>query len=182
MLDIYIDSQKKDVILDLQIQKKSNYAPAIVAFDASKSRVQNDDIETFIYDYGDGTDPEQRDSINPWHRYLTPGTYNVSLTVKTKKGEEHSVTKKFNLIEKPQNIEISSSLKKTKAFQEIDFSSHKSHGQINSYFWEFWDGTFANTANPSKTYETPWEYTVKLTGTFENNNVETDEITVIIEE
>jgi len=38
--NIYIDSAKKDVILDLQIEKESNYAPIIVRFDASASQVK----------------------------------------------------------------------------------------------------------------------------------------------
>jgi hypothetical protein len=33
------------------------------------SQVQNDDIVKFIYDYGDGV-VEERDAINPGHRYL----------------------------------------------------------------------------------------------------------------
>jgi PKD repeat protein len=58
----------------------SNYAPVTVRFDASKSFIKNDDIIKFIYDYGDGIS-EERDSINPGHKYIEAGDYTVSLTV-----------------------------------------------------------------------------------------------------
>jgi hypothetical protein len=45
---------KKDAILDLSIEKTSNYAPTIVKFDASKSIIKNEDIAKFVWDYGDG--------------------------------------------------------------------------------------------------------------------------------
>jgi len=63
--DIFIESIKKDALLDLKIEKQSNYVPQIVRFDASRSEVQNDDIEKFTFDYGDGTPKEVRDAINP---------------------------------------------------------------------------------------------------------------------
>lgn len=180
--NIYIDSVKKDVILDLRIEKESNYAPIIVRFDASASQVKWDDIEKFIFDYGDGTKPEERDAINPWHKYLVAWDYTVKLTVKTKKWKSYGISKTLNLQDRAQEIVISTSLKRTKTFQEINFWSERSNGQIDTFLWEFWDGDVSTVANPVKAFTKPWEYTVKLTGTFNNNNVETDEMVITIEE
>lgn len=179
--DIYIDSEKKDVILNLEIEKASNYVPLIVRFDASRSQVQWDDIERFIYDYGDGTAPEARDAINPGHKYLKAWDYTVKLTVKTKKWKEYSISKELNLLDRPQEIVISSSLKRTKTFQDINFWSEKSNGQISAYYWDFGDGEYSTIANPTKSFSKPWKYKVILRWTFENNNVEEDEVIITIE-
>ena len=178
--DIYIDSEKKDVILNLQIEKESNYVPLIVRFDASRSQVNGENIEKFVYDYGDGTSPESRDAINPGHQYVEAWNYTVTLTVRTESGNEYSTTKELNLLDRPQEIVVSTSLKKTTTFQNINFSSDKSNGQINSYFWDFWDGTFSTVANPIKSFEKPGTYNVVLRWTFANNNIEEDEVEITI--
>jgi hypothetical protein len=41
---------------------------------------------------------------------------------------------------KQQDIEINVSMKTAPTYQEIDFLSDKSEGQISSYFWDFGDG------------------------------------------
>ncbi len=179
--NIYIDSEKKDVILNLQVEKESNYVPVVIRFDASKSQVKWEDIEKFIYDYGDGTPLEERDAINPGHKYVKAGKYTVTLTVVTTEGNEYTTSKQLNLLNKPQDIVISTSLKKTKTFQDINFSSEKSNGQITSYYWDFWDGTNSTIANPVKSFQQAGTYLVKLRWIFENNNVEEDEVEIIIE-
>jgi hypothetical protein len=52
------------VILELDIEKDTQYVPVTVRFDASRSRVLGQDIVKFEYDYGDGV-VEDRDAINP---------------------------------------------------------------------------------------------------------------------
>ena len=178
--DIFIESIKKDAILDLKIEKQSSYVPQLVRFDASRSEVQNDDIETFTFDYWDGTPKEVRDAINPWHRYTEAWNYTVTLEVQTKKWKTYSITETLNLLDQPQEVKISSSIKNTNTFQEISFFSDESNGQITSYYWEFGDGQVSTTANPEHSFEKPWVYNVKLTGTFVNNNVETDTLRITI--
>jgi hypothetical protein len=39
--------------LVFDINKDSTYVPVVVSFDASKSMVKNENIEKFIWDYGD---------------------------------------------------------------------------------------------------------------------------------
>jgi hypothetical protein len=50
---INIEFVEKDAIVLLEVKTDSEYAPAIASFDASKSKVKNDNIIKFIYDYGD---------------------------------------------------------------------------------------------------------------------------------
>jgi microbial collagenase len=62
-------------------------------------------------------------------------------------------------------------MKSAPTYQEIDFLSDKSEGQISSYFWDFGDGGTSTKANPSYRYIKPGTYTVKLRLDFTNNNV-----------
>lgn len=178
---IYIEWVKKDAILSLKIEKENNYAPITVRFDASKSSVKNEDIVKFTWDYGDGI-TEERWSIVPGHKYTKSGDYTVKLTVQTESWKEYSIEKKLILINKPQSVKISSSLKNAPVYQWIDFSSEWSEWQVLSYFWDFWDGTNSIDANPTHMFTKPWIYTIKLKIDFTNNNVLEDELKIEIYE
>ncbi len=176
---IYIESVTKDAQLNLNIKKTGNYVPIIVQFDASTSQVKNENIVKFIWDYWDWV-VEERDSIVKWHKYTTPGDYEVKLTVVTESGEKHSISKKLILIPKPQVVQISSSMKKAPIWQGIDFLSDKSEGQITWYFWDFWDGSTSIEANPTHYYTKAGSYKIKLKLDFANNNVLEDTTTIDI--
>ena len=176
---IYIKWIKKDAILDLIMEYDSNYAPVTVRFDASKSFIKNDDIVKFIYDYGDGV-IEERDAINPGHKYSEAWDYTVKLTVRGKTGRTYSTSKELILLPPPQWVSISTSLKRAPIGQEIDFSSAESEWQIVEYFWDFGDGNISTEANPSHSYKKSGDYTVKLRADFANNNSISDEVEVEI--
>jgi hypothetical protein len=51
---IYINSIKKEALLDLEIKpSEEEYVPITIVFDASKSEIKDENITKFIYDYGD---------------------------------------------------------------------------------------------------------------------------------
>ncbi len=176
---IYIQAIKKDAILKLDIEKDTEYVPVTVRFDASASSVLAQDIIKFEYDYGDGI-VEERDAINEGHIYKTPGDYTVKLTVTTNTGEKHSIERKLILKDRPDIVKITPSLYDAPIWQEIDFSSADSSGQIIGYFWDFGDGNTSTEANPSHAYNSPWEKTVKLMLDFSNNNTKSDELKINI--
>ncbi|MCD5375296.1 PKD domain-containing protein [Candidatus Gracilibacteria bacterium] len=176
---IFVEGIKKEAILDLQLEYDSNYAPVTVRFDASKSFIKNDDIIKFIYDYGDGVS-EERDSINQGHKYVEAGDYTVSLTVIGKTGKTYSMSKKLILLPAPQEVQISTSLKKAPIGQGIDFSSAGSAGQIVEYFWDFGDGNISTDANPSHSYDKTGNFTVTLRADFANKNSISDEVEIEI--
>lgn len=176
---IHLEFVQKEAVVNLQMKSESEYAPTIVRFDASLSRVQNDNIVKFIYDYGNGI-VEERDAINPWHRYLKAGNYTVTLTIVTQKGKEYSTSKSLVLKPFEAIAKIKTSLKRAPIGQEINFLSTDSLGQIVAYHWDFWDGNFSRDANPSYAYKKSGTYKVKLTIDLANNNVMTDEIEIEI--
>lgn len=178
---IYIESVKKDVLLDLEISPSTEtYVPAVIQFDASKSQIKNENIVKFIYDYWDWSVPEERDAVNLWHEYTVAWTYTVTLTAVTASWNKYSISKNIVLKAQPQSAKITTSLKEAPVGQWIDFSSDESNWQISSYFWDFGDWETSTEANPSHTYETAWTYTVKLKLSFSNNNILTDTIDVNI--
>jgi len=179
---INIQWVKKEAILSLDIIKDTEYVPAIVKFDASKSKVKNDNIVKFIFNYWDWTWDQEGDSINPGHKYVRAGDYTVKLRVVTEKGKEYSIDKKLILKPKPQKAEISVSMKRAPVYQWIDFSSDPSVWQIANYLWDFWDGEVSTDANPSHFYKKTWTYKVKLTLEFTNKNILSDEEVIFIED
>ncbi|MDQ7010088.1 MAG: PKD domain-containing protein [Candidatus Gracilibacteria bacterium] len=175
---IYIESIKKDAILKLKITPKERYVPTFVRFDASLTQIKGKNIEKFVYNYGDGTPLDERDAINPAHKYNLAGEYDIKLTVITTDGGKYHLTKKLVLKPKPQKASISISMKNTLPNQDIDFSSEGSQGQITGYFWDFGDGEVSTDANPGHSFEEPGKYSVKLKLTFSNNNFLEDEVEI----
>lgn len=176
--NIYIESLKKEAIVNLEMEYESNYTPVTVRFDASKSFIRDDDIVKFIYDYGNGIQ-EERDAINPGHRYQNPWEYTITLTVVGSSGKQYKTQKKLVLLPPPQWVKISSSLKKAPVGQGIDFSSAWSQGQIAEFFWDFWDGNISSDANPSHSFKKAGRYNVILKVNFTNFN--TQETSMIID-
>jgi PKD repeat protein len=167
---IIIECIEKDAIISFEIKPQNEYAPTIVAFDASVSKVKDENIVKFIYDYGDGV-TESRDAINPGHKYLTEWNYLIKLTVVTEKWKEYSTSKSLILKAPLSQWKITVSLRKAPINQEIDFLSTWSIWQIVWYHWDFWDGNTSNEANPSYAYQKAWKYKVVLTLEYMNNNI-----------
>lgn len=176
---VYIEWIKKDAILNLKMEFNTNYVPVLVRFDASESFIKNDDIVKFIYDYWDGIS-EERDAINPGHRYTEAWDYTVTLTAVWASGKRYSVEKSLILLPTPQEVQITTSLKKAPEGQGIDFSSSNSSGQIIEYFWDFWDGNISTQANPTHSFSRAWTYTVELKAEFSNRNSISDKVEIEI--
>ncbi len=167
---ITLEFVEKEAIVSFEIKTTSDYAPIVASFDASLSKVKDDNIVKFIYDYGDGV-IEERDALNPGHRYLTEWNYTIKLTVVTSKWKQYSLNKPLIIKSPISEWKITVSMKKSPLHQEIDFSSAWSVGQIMWYHWDFWDGTISTEANPSHAYSQKWNYTIVLTLEYSNNNI-----------
>lgn len=178
---IYINSIKKEALLDLEIKpSEEEYVPVTIQFDASKSEIKDENITKFIYDYWDWTEPEERDAVNRWHKYTVPWDYTITLTAITATWKEYSITKKLILKPRPQLAQIKVSMKEAPVNQWIDFLSSDSEWQIVSYFWDFWDGETSTDANPTHSYREAWTYKVRLKIEFTNKNILEDIIVITV--
>lgn len=177
--DIFISAEKKEAILNIKIKKYNDYAPVKVSFDASESIIKWKNIVKFYWDFGDWFSQEW-DWIIKWHNYLKAWDYNVKLKVVTSDWKEYETVKKLILKPEPQDVIITTSLKRAPVYQPIDFSSDESTGEIQNYFWDFGDWKTSNEANPSHTYKKVWKYTVTLKVDFTNQNTQEDKIEIKI--
>ncbi len=178
---IFIEWIKKEAILNFEINKNSPYVPVTVSFDASKSQVKNENIDKFIWDYGDGV-TEERDGIVEWHKYTSPWEYTIKLKVITTSWKDYSISKKLVLKPKPQTVKITTSMSKAPVWQGIDFLSEDSEWQIVWYYWDFWDGMSSTEANPTHAYKNPGKYKVILKLDFANRNILEDTTSVEVVE
>lgn len=176
---VYIEAVKKEYEVNFKINQNTEYAPAIIGFDASKSTVRDSNISKFIWDFWDWI-KEEADAVIEGHRYLSDGEYTVSLTVVTSDWKKYSTSKKLVLKPKAQKVKIKSSMKNAPVYQWIDFDSSDSIWDIISYYWDFWDWENSTEANPSHFYKKPWEYKVTLRVDFRNRNIMEDTMNITI--
>ncbi len=177
--NISIDTIEKEAILNFKIKKDSEYVPINIWFDASMSKVTWKNISKFIWDFWDGETYEGW-AVVQWHRYNEAWNYIVKLKVITEDWKIYSVKKSLVLTSTPDKLEIWVSLKEAPVSQEIDFDTSKSHWDIISYFWDFWDGETSIKSNPSHSYKKEWIYNVKLEASFRNKNIMKDSIKIKI--
>ena len=117
------------------------------------------DIDSWFWDFGDGdTSTEQ----NPSHTYtdLEMLNYTVSLTVSNEAGSDSAIQVITVLI--PPICTFSASPTKAGLETPIQFTD-ESGFDIDSWLWDFGDGSSSAEQNPWHTYEKPGTYTVTLT-------------------
>jgi PKD repeat protein len=141
------------------------YANSVVQFDGSKSRDLDGVVNSFLWDFGDGT---TGGGATPTHIYSKPGTYRVLLTIKGDQVGESDNTDRDEMIAivvsapeakstYPRVVAVSTSV-------QFDASESSSEGaDITFWEWDFGDGTSGEGEKVDHTYSTPGRYLVKLT-------------------
>ncbi len=114
---------------------------------------------TYSWDFGNSTNSTQQ---NPTATYNSTGTYNVTLNVQSEFGCSGTITKPVNVIGATTtfNSPDSACVSRVVNFQNTSTST------ILSSRWDFGDGTTSTQTSPSKTFNTPGPYTVKLYNTY----------------
>jgi PKD repeat protein len=100
---------------------------------------------------------------NPSHRYMTPGTYTVTLKVTNAIGSD-TTTRNVIVNEIPPNAAFTATTTIGNAPLTVQFTDQSSNDPT-SWFWDFGDGTNGTVRNPSHTYTEPGTYSVTLTAT-----------------
>src|SRR5690606_18223786 len=117
---------------------------------------------SYAWDFGDGTSSTD---ANPVKIYAAPGTYSVQLTVTDDNGTS-SLTKNVTVLEMPVvDITVNDD---TQYLTGNIFQLNVNNPVVGqTYTWDFGDGTFSNSQNPSKSYSAVGNYWVHLTITSE---------------
>lgn len=118
---------------------------------------------------------------SPSASYTTPGTYQVTLTVKNAAGNTSSVTKSVTVWAQPAP-DFTVSPAKGCIPLDVTFSdkSNPVNGTITAYTWDFGDGATGSGNNPVHTYNNVLSPTVTLTITTSNGCTASKQISNVV--
>ncbi|MFF1635008.1 LamG-like jellyroll fold domain-containing protein [Leifsonia sp. NPDC058248] len=136
-----------------------------VAFDGSTSHDPDGNVNSYAWDFGDGSTGT---GVNPTHAYGSAATYTVTLTVTDNQGlasapVTHDVTTTLSPNQLPTASFTATPNGLTVGVNGT--ASNDPDGMIQSYAWDFGDGGTATTPTANHTYATGGTYPVKLTVT-----------------
>ncbi len=159
-------------------------------FDASGSSDSDGKIISYLWDFGDKSDPEKGKKIH--HSFKEPGKYTVTLQIEDNSASPCSIAKDTCEVlingAPVANISVFLADKKNTASagENIRFSGIEStdkDGKIISYEWNMGDGTVKTGEEITHAYEKPGKYKVTLkvtddSGTLNGTNETSTEIIV----
>lgn len=116
-------------------------------------------INVWNWDFGDGNTSNQQ---NPSHNYGAPGTYTVSLEITASDGCSVTSSQDVTVYENPVADFTFNEACEGDVTNFTDASTI-GVGTINSWSWDFDNGSTSTTQNPTNTYTTLGVYDVQLT-------------------
>lgn len=134
--------------INFDMNPDQGVAPLAVEFDASESRVPNEVITGFVWNFGDGNSESERlDSAKVTHTFTRPGTYEVHLSVFTTSGKEFTATKTIVVRAPFLDACFLVSRQEGPAPLGIRFDRSCSTGDAVSVLWDFGDGSQSDDFN-----------------------------------
>ena len=155
-----------------------------ILFDGSHSIDPEGGRMKYHWDFGDGTSAEV---VNPAKIYNNGGIYLVTLTVTDDSGLQSgaSATEQIAVTVAESPVAEAGPDQIVCAGTPVQFNGIRSKdvdGLVNSYHWNFGDGTVGGGPTPTHTYDHPGTYNVALTITGDQlancNNTDVDEMVV----
>jgi len=158
-------------VASIAVDSGTGLSPLTVAFDASGSSDQDDDILTYSWAFGDGSKGSGQTTT---HTYYKNGTMHATLTVT----DSHNATSTASVPitvsappideQDPQAIITMSPSSNLIVATPCRFSGTQSLPSaedevITSYHWDFGDGATASGEEVAHTFSTPGNYTITLT-------------------
>ena len=153
---------------------------AWVQFDASGSSDSDGTVASYAWNFGDGTTDS---GIGIWHRFNTPGTYIVTLTVTDDDGASDTMTQAVQIGTSNQSPNAAFSATPTNplvnAWAQFDSSaSADADGTITSYAWNFGDGSTGTGSLVWHRFTTSGTYIVTLTVTDDDGATDSSSLAI----
>jgi PKD repeat protein len=144
------------------------------SFDATASGDSDGQIVSYSWDFGDGSTGS---GVSANHSYAASGTYGVELTVTDDRGGQARIAHDVTVAPVPNRTPTAAY-----AFTAADLratfdgsASSDPDGTVDTYAWNFGDGSISSVAAPAHTYSVAGTYNVTLTVT--DNKGATDAVT-----
>ena len=156
-----------------------------ITFSGERSYDSDGEIVAFLWDFGDGSVDS---GMNVLHRFVTPGTYRVVLTVRDNTPVDNNIgTDHITVIvnDPPQAV-VDSNRNVVAPGKEIKFDGSASldrDGELIGYHWDLGDGTMKEGKTITHQYESPGLYTVQLEVTDNSttsSDTDTDSLTIFV--
>ncbi len=153
-------------LVNFSMDPETPTAPALVKFDGSDTFVPNEEITGFEWDFSDkGSSESKFSGARMEHLFENPGTYVITLKVRTISGKEFSSNKTL-LVRAPLIDACFIPSRRTgKVPLGVRFETDCSTGQFESWIWNFGDDSESDQKNPTHVFLQPGEYKVTLTAT-----------------
>lgn len=157
--------QCPDVIANYSASPDSGYAPLTVNFTDASNPGVDQSIISRVWNFEDNQ--ELINQTNPSHTFNTPGTYDVSLTIKNSCGNE---TEKIIRIQVKQCPDVTANFSANPnsgdAPLTVNFTDNSMPGleqRITSRVWNFGDNhDILNQISPSHTFNNPGNFDISL--------------------
>ncbi len=165
----------------LTVNQTSGVVPLTVTFTITATD-SDGSISSWTLDVDNDGTPEHSDSGMPpsrqQHTYLIAGTYIAKLTVIDNDGANASATVTITVTQQANQTPIADYIysPQNPTIQGIILfidTSTDSDGEIVNWYWDFGDGISSTVANPTHTYEEGGSYTVTLTVTDDDGDIDT---------
>ncbi len=145
-------------VADFEVNLTRGDYPLTIQF----SDLSTGPINIWAWDFGDGSTSNLQ---NPEHVYTEAGSYNVTLTVIGPGGTDSSSCASCITVTSPAPV-ASFDVSQTSGDYDLPVTfTSTSTGPVDSYLWDFGDGSSSTEANPTHTYTEAGLYSVLLTVT-----------------
>ena len=154
-------------VANFNMSPASGYAALTVQFTNRSSGK----VDSWLWDFGDDTTSTQ---ASPTHVYSQVGSYTVRLTATNLSGTNTKRTVKPLTVTLPPVARPSFTVTPDSGYAPVTvrFTNHTS-GKVDSWLWDFGDGSTSTDVKPTHMYAKAGNYTVKLSATNLNGTVTT---------